>query len=143
MMAQLEADFGQELKASDRQRFAIEASEGRLIGYLLYYDLREDIRSASIDLMIGETDYWEGTWGRDAVRLLLEYLFDELGIHRVNCVLSELQDQVRRDLTGIGFRQDGVLRDNEILDGRYIDHHLLSLLEDEYQVARPGSVKGS
>ena len=133
MMAQLETDFAQELKASDRQRFAIEASEGGLIGYLLYYDLREDIRSAFVDLMIAEPDFWDGTWGQDAARLMLEYLFGELGIHRVNVVLSELQDQVRRDLIAVGFRQDGVLRDNEILDGRYIDHHLFSLLEDEYE----------
>ncbi len=132
-MAELESAFAQEANALDRQRFAIETLEERPIGYLLYYDLRDDIRSVYLDLMIGDREFWEGTWGRDAVRLMLEHLFDEIGIHRVNVVVSELQEQVLEDLAALGFRRDGALRHNEIVDGRYVDHYLLSLLEDEWE----------
>jgi RimJ/RimL family protein N-acetyltransferase/ribosomal protein S18 acetylase RimI-like enzyme len=132
-MAELGSDFGQELAAADRQRFAIETAEERLIGYLLYYDLRDDIRSTYLELMVGDPDFGDGVWGQEAVRLLLEHLFDELGVHRVNVIVSQLQGKVRYDLDKLGFRHDGVLRHNEIVDGRYVDHLVLSMLEDEYK----------
>jgi RimJ/RimL family protein N-acetyltransferase/GNAT superfamily N-acetyltransferase len=132
-MSELESDFAQELQASDRQRFAVETLDGRLIGCLLYYDMRDDIRSVSVDVLIGDPGFWEGMWGQEAWRLLLEHLFDELGIHRVNVVVSQLQESVLSDLETLGFHHDGALRHNEILDGHYIDHHMLSLLEDEYE----------
>jgi RimJ/RimL family protein N-acetyltransferase len=132
-MAELKVHFAQESKASDRQRFAIEAADGKLIGYLLYHDMREDVRSVFLDFVVGDPDFWVGTWGQEAIRLLVEHLFGALGIHRINIVVSELQQSVLDDLSAIGFCQDGVLRHNEILDGRYIDHLFLSLLEDEYE----------
>jgi RimJ/RimL family protein N-acetyltransferase/GNAT superfamily N-acetyltransferase len=132
-MADLESDFAQETQAPDRQRFAIETTDGFTIGYLLYYDLRDDIRSVSVDFMVGESENMPGEYGQEALQLLIEHLFEELGIHRVNIAVSQLQEHVLDDLRGLGFCQDGVLRHNEILDGRYIDHMLFSLLEDEYE----------
>jgi RimJ/RimL family protein N-acetyltransferase/GNAT superfamily N-acetyltransferase len=132
-MANLESNFAQELQAPDQQRFAIETLDGRLIGQLLYYDLRDDIRSVSLDILIGDPEFWKGTWGQEALRLLLEHLFAEMGIHRVNVVVSQLQERALDDLETLGFHHDGALRHNEILDGRYIDHQMLSLLEEEYE----------
>ena len=132
-MAELGSDFSRELTAPDRQRFAIETAEERVIGYLLYYDLRDDIRSTYLELMVGDPDFWDGAWGQEAIHLLLQHLFEELGVHRVNVVVSQLQDKVLHDLDELGFRRDGVLRHNEIVDGRYVDHCVLSMLEDEYQ----------
>lgn len=131
-MTELEQSFAQEVRAPDRQRFAIETADARLIGSLLYYDLREEVRSVSLDVVIGDPDYWEGTWGQESMRLVLEYLFGELGIHRVDALVSSTQQGILRDLEGLGFQRDGVLRDNEILDGRYVDHYRFSVLEDEY-----------
>jgi RimJ/RimL family protein N-acetyltransferase len=132
-MVELESDFAQEIQAPDRQRFAIETLDERLIGYLMFYDLRDDIRSVSIDVLIGDPDFWKGAWGQEALRLLLGYLFDEMGIHRVNVVVSQLQEHVVSDLEALGFHHDGALRHNELLDGRYIDHLLFSLLEEEHE----------
>ena len=137
-MADLEATYSQEASALDQERFMIETSEEQPLGYVRYYDLRDDIRSVSIDLLVGDAEFCEGPWGRNGVRLLLEHLFEELGIHRVNVVVSERQEGVIGDLEGLGFHRDGTLRDNEILDGRYVNHHLFSLLEDEYEQWQEG-----
>jgi hypothetical protein len=48
-------------------------------------------------------------------------------------MVSQLQERVLSDLETLGFHHDGALRHNEILDGHYIDHYMLSLLEDEYE----------
>jgi RimJ/RimL family protein N-acetyltransferase len=83
--------------------------------------------------MIGEPDFWDGPWGKEAIWLLVEYLFDQLGVHRISITVSELQGRLLRDLRSLGFQDDGTLRDNEIAEGRYIDHLVLSILEDEYR----------
>ncbi len=132
-MAELEAAFDAETNSADTQRFAIETVEGRLIGQILCTNLRHDVRSICMSVLIGEPDFWDGSWGREAISLLLEYLFDDMGIHRVSATVSQLQESLLNDLHSLGFRHDGVVRDNEIVDGRYIDHKLLSILEEEYR----------
>ena len=132
-MAELETAFRAESNSGVVKRFAVETVEGRLIGQLLCTNLRNDVRSICLNVLIGEPDFWNGGWGREAIRLLLEYLFDEMGIHRVSATVSQLQETLLHDLESLGFRHDGIVRDNEIVDGRYINHELLSILEDEYR----------
>ena len=132
-MAELEEHFERENILAREHRFAIETHAGRLIGQLLYFGLRPDTRNVSIDVMIGEPDFWEGTWGKEAIWLLVEYLFDRLGVHRISITVSQLQKRLLRDLQELGFKHDGTLRDHEIAEGRYVGHELLSILEDEYR----------
>ena len=130
-----------------REAQAVAALRHPNIVQVFDFDVQEDCYYMVMELLEGDTlkarlrDYRQRNarfpYG-DAVRLLLEHLFVELGIHRVNVVVSEMQEQVIEDLEGLGFHHDGTLRDNEILDGRYVDHHLLSLLEDEYQQWQEG-----
>ncbi|MBN1935096.1 MAG: GNAT family N-acetyltransferase [Anaerolineae bacterium] len=132
-MAELEAEFKLDASSTERQRFAVDTNEGQLIGYVLYYGLQSDTRNVSISVEIGEADCWAGEWGREAVWLLVEYLFDRLGAHKISAQVSVGQEQVWRDLESLGFKRDGVLRDHELAEGRYVDYLLMSLLEDEYR----------
>ena len=132
-MAELEAEFERESSLTDRRRFAIEANSGRLIGQLTYYDLDPDTRNVFINVLIGEPDCWDGEWGREAIWLLVEYLFDRLGVHRISILVSQLEQKLLDDLASLGFQRDGVMRDQELVNGRFIDHDLLSILESEYR----------
>lgn len=132
-LAELQAEFEHEFDTTEKRRFAIETTEGRLIGQILYYGLHPETRNVFMDVLIGERDCWDGEWGPEAIWLLIGHLFDRMGIHRVSIAISQLQRRLLADLQSLGFQRDGVLRHEEIVEGRYTDHDLLSLLEDEYQ----------
>lgn len=132
-MAELEAEFKLDANSTERQRFAVETNEGQLIGYVLYYGLQPDTRNVLLDVEIGEADFWAGEWGRESVWLLVEYLFERVGVHKIGVQVSAGQEQVWRDMESLGFKRDGVLRDHELAEGRYVDYLLMSLLENEYR----------
>lgn len=132
-MAELEAEFKHDVGSSERQRFAVETSEGQLIGYVLYYDLQADTRNVYLDIEIGEANFWNGEWGREATWLVVEYLFERVGVHKISVMVNVKQETLWRDLESLGFKREGVLRDHELVGGQYVDHVLLSLLEEEYR----------
>ncbi len=131
-MSELENEFVLESRRPEKQRFAIETNTGRLIGHLSY-DLHHENRSVLLDIFLGEPDCWDGEWGIESLKLLLEYVFNELGIHRAGITVSRLQERLVQDLRRLGFQEDGVLRHHEYVDGGYVDHFVFSLLDEEYQ----------
>ena len=67
-----------------RRTFAIEDIESeRHIGNVMYYGYDPRAGEAELGITIGERDFWSSGYGTDAVRTLLQHLFDEIGLSRV------------------------------------------------------------
>lgn len=67
-----------------RRSFAIEELEhGTHIGNVMYYGYDPVSREAELGITIGDRDYWSRGYGRDAVRVLVRYLFEERDLARV------------------------------------------------------------
>jgi ribosomal-protein-serine acetyltransferase len=95
---------------------------------------------------IAEIGYWvrsdETNRGicTGAVELLLEETFDSMRYHKVVlriAVGNDASDQVARKL---GFTREGVLREELLIRGNWVDHSLWSLLDREYRAARRSGV---
>ena len=82
--------------------------------------------------------YWiaRSFWGRgyatEAASAFLAFGFRELGLHRIWawCIAENLASA--RVLEKIGMRQEGHLRQNEWMKGRWWDTLLYAILETEY-----------
>jgi RimJ/RimL family protein N-acetyltransferase len=80
------ASLAEELRypANHRRTFAIEDREtGRHIGNVMYYGYDARKSEAELGITIGEREYWSRGFGADAVRTMVRYLFEELGLRRV------------------------------------------------------------
>ena len=67
-----------------RRTYAIEDCEnGRHIGNVMYYGYDRERAEGELGITIGDRDYWGRGYGSEAARLLLDHLFDELGLRRV------------------------------------------------------------
>jgi len=66
-----------------RQRFGIETPEGEHIGNCMIYDINESRGEAELGIMIGDRRYWGRSYGTDAVRTLLRYVFTQTRLRRV------------------------------------------------------------
>jgi RimJ/RimL family protein N-acetyltransferase len=112
---------------------AIEKHDGTPIGYIDVFDIDLEHRRCEISLMIGERAEWGRGYAREALRLLLGYLFETLEMHKVTLSVFADNEAARRVYLACGFREDGVLRDDMYRDGRWHDQILMSILESEFQ----------
>jgi ribosomal-protein-alanine N-acetyltransferase len=67
----------------------------------------------------------------EAAEALLDFAFDELGLHRVEATYMPSNRASARVLDKLGFTPEGLLREILLIDGRWEDHVIASLLRSE------------
>ena len=95
---------------------------------------------------IAEIGYWvrsgETRQGicTEAVGLLLDEVFDSLGYHKIVLRIAVGNDASDRVAEKLGFTREGVLREELLIRGNWVDHSLWSLLDREYRASRRSRV---
>ena len=104
------------------------------IGYVSLSDIDYRNRRAEWSgIVIGEKEYRGRGYATEAVYLLLEYAFHELGMHRVSG--SWLAENMVSLFLGkmMGFQHEGVLRDHLYKNGKHHDVIVMSMLRPEFE----------
>jgi aminoglycoside 6'-N-acetyltransferase len=112
----------------DGDLLAIEVA-GAVAGLIQYAEVTDpQYRSAGIDLFLGSE--WEGRgFGREAVGLLVGYLIESRGHHRLTIDPAAANERAIRCYEAVGFTRVGVLRQYErAADGTWRDGLLMELL---------------
>ena len=106
--------------------------ENKIIGTfgLLNIDWRKGITEIGYGL---SPDFWGRGYFREALQLVLQYLFENVNFHRVWAKTQSDNVKSIRALENNGFMKEGLLRDF-YLSSRGRRHHavVLSILRDEY-----------
>lgn len=131
-LERFQADFEEYLKKPDEVIFAIEV-DGKLIGSCSLYHLDATARSCELGIVIGDRGYWGRGYGREAVRLLVDYAFRHRNLHKVRLNVTADNERAIRSYRSCGFVEDGRLRDHVWVDGRYKDMIEMSLLRPEWR----------
>lgn len=124
--------------AKGDQAFAIVATAGdRVIGMTRAYDLDRRIKKATI----GHTWYVPEVWGKahnkECKLLLLTYLFEKLGLERVDFKVAGQNLRSQRAVEKIGGVREGVLRRYSLRnDGTPADTVFFSILGEEWPAKR-------
>jgi len=114
------------------QDFEIHDENGKLIGVVEISDISDHNRHCSVSLTIGDRAYWGKGYGRDAMKVILDYCFGVLKMHRLTAEAFEYNDAWKRLVEGMGFHKEGTIRDFVFREGRYWDKHLYALLDSDY-----------
>jgi len=90
-------------------------------------------RNADLSLYIGhDQSYIDDTgFAEDACRVLLEYGFDELNLHKIWTEIYDFDDKKNNLYKKVGFKRDGVLRDQYFYNGTWSNSLILSLINTE------------
>jgi RimJ/RimL family protein N-acetyltransferase len=114
--------------------FAIALKESdRLIGVTGLHQIDSRNRVASFGILIGEKDAWNEGHGTEATRLVVQYAFDTVNLHRVWLHVSEFNPRGVRAYEKAGFRHEGRLRQDHFREGRYWDTLVMGVLRDEWR----------
>ncbi len=103
--AQREAEF----RANSDEFFAVTLKSGRLIGNL--YLGKREFRSMELGFVFAAEGQGQG-YATEAATALMDYAFDELGIHRVTAECNPLNMRSWRLMERLGMRREGEFRKN-------------------------------
>ncbi|MDP2919985.1 MAG: GNAT family protein [Dehalococcoidia bacterium] len=116
--------------------FVIEAIEGettRPIGNIGLHQINNKDRSATFGIAIGEKDYWSRGYGTEAARLIINYGFEQLNLHRISSSALSFNERSIRMHLRVGFKEEGHQREAIFKNGRYYDHAGFGILKDEWK----------
>ena len=106
---------------------------GEFIGMVYLTDIDYISCKATSHIQIGEKNYWHGGYGTDAMRLLLDYAFNQKNLLRIEAIVLEDNMGSRKLHEKLGYRQEGFLRNSVYKDGRYKNQVYYALLKSEYK----------
>jgi RimJ/RimL family protein N-acetyltransferase len=132
-LERLQADFDREAARGGRDNasFAIEA-DGVVIGNCGLRDFSEAHRTCELGISIGDKAYWGQGYGRDALRLLVDYAFRYRNMRKVFLRVWANNERGIRAYRAVGFVEEGRLRRHVWSVGQYVDLVYMGILRDEW-----------
>jgi RimJ/RimL family protein N-acetyltransferase len=105
------------------------------IGIFQVRDLATGFDTAEWGFALGCAFWGTGVFAEGA-QLVLEFVFDTLGVHRLEARAAVLNGRGNGALQKIGAVQEGILRRSFLRDGHYLDQALYALLDVDWQRTR-------
>lgn len=104
---------------------------GRVLGGATLSNVRRGVSQAcALGYWIGEPYAGQGLM-KEAVRLLIPFVFDKLALHRIEAACIPDNERSRRLLLGMGFKEEGVARAYLRINGAWRDHALFALVDSD------------
>jgi ribosomal-protein-serine acetyltransferase len=112
---------------NDGLQTAIIDPTGAIVGMVGFHGVDWANRRTSIGYWLARTEQGRGTM-TEAVRALVDHAFGTWGLNRVAIEAAVDNARSRAVPERLGFREEGVLREVERVDGRMLDHVVYSML---------------
>ena len=106
------------------------ADDHRHIGVVSLLDSQPTHRKATFGILVGETELHDRGFGTEATRLICQYGFEEMNLHKIN--LTVRADNLRgiHVYEKVGFVKEGLLKDEIYRQGMYQDMLTMGLFRD-------------
>jgi ribosomal-protein-serine acetyltransferase len=106
-------------------------SEGRIVGIAGFHSVNWPHRSTTIGYWLAESHQGRGLMSR-AVRALVDHAFGVWDLHRVEIQAAVDNHRSRAIPERLGFREEGVRREAELIGDRYHDLAVYAILAPEW-----------
>ncbi len=114
--------------------FVFRKSDGVLIGGCTLTNVRRGVtQSAAIGYWIG-APYARQGYMHAALKVVQPFVFELLGLHRLEAACIPENEASRKLLLKVGFREEGRARRYLQINGEWRDHILFALLEDDVPI---------
>ena len=104
-----------------------EAGDDKYIGHINAVQFDRAFKFAEIAYII-KPDYWGRGYGTEAVERVVKFLMEDLKIHKVRAAFFASNVASKRVLEKVGFKQEGYLRDNVLIDGEFEDECVMAFI---------------
>lgn len=118
---------------SNFQLAIVDKKTGDLAGTIGLHKIDLINRNADISIVIGDKRYWGKKIGKEAVALIASHAFDKLNLHKVTAGMVDGNKASYNLFASLGFKKEGVLKEQNFADGRYQDVVRFGLLRKDYE----------
>jgi RimJ/RimL family protein N-acetyltransferase len=112
---------------------AVEGDSTKPIGNCGLHQINAKDHNALLGITIGEKDYWGKGYGTESTRLLMDYGFQQLNLHRIWSYAFAFNERSIRLHGRVGFREEGHLRQTTFKNGQYHDLVQFGILREEWK----------
>lgn len=131
---QVEQHCARLLAADDRADYAITLKDApAYIGEAVLNEIDWVNRTASYRIALGGPATFGKGYGTEATRLIIDYGFCQLNLHRIELEVYAFNPRAQRVYAKVGFVREGVRRDVLLWEGQYHSAIVMSILEHEYR----------
>lgn len=129
---QVRAGLARAAGRDDRADWAIvRAADGQAIGEAVLFELDEDHDAMTFRIALVGADVFGQGFGTEATRLVRDFAFDRLGLHRLQLEVAADNEAAQAVYRRVGFVEEGRRREVRLADGRWQDEILMALLETD------------
>ncbi|HSQ90256.1 GNAT family protein [Romboutsia sp.] len=112
--------------------FAIEDIEtNKYIGGCGIQNVNWLARVATVGIMIGDKNYWGRGYGTDAMKVLINFIFNDMNINKIRLGTFSFNERAIKSYEKCGFKVEGVLKDEIFKDGKYYDEIIMSIFNNK------------
>lgn len=111
----------------------VKKEDDKPVGFIRLSGLSSFERIVWLRISIGNKASWGKGYGSDAMKCVLEWLFYEMNIHRVELETYSTNERALKFNERIGFKREGVRRQAHFADGKYYDIVCFGLLKEEFK----------
>ncbi|WP_397362482.1 GNAT family N-acetyltransferase [Olleya sp. R77988] len=112
-------------------RFVICNNQEESIGMIDIFDFDFKNRRAGIGILVKDTENRQKGHGKEALELLTNYCFTHLDLHQLYCNISEDNTASLTLFKNQGFKEIGLKKDWNFLNGQYKNEYLFQLINTD------------
>ena len=126
-------------KQTNEYSFGIRLLEtDELIGWVELDGIDWMHGNSALGIAIGNRSFWGLGYGTEAMRLALQFAFDELNLHRIFLTVFSYNERAIWVYEKLGFQLEGRYREHLLRDGQRHDLLIYGLLRQEWVDQRSG-----
>lgn len=118
--------------STNKSYIMVEKEEEIPIGIISLINIDYKNRNAECIIDIGEKEHWAKGYGSESLKLLLDYVFYEMNLHRISLKVFSFNDRAISLYTKIGFQEEGNSRQSLFRNGQWYDIIHMGILKNEY-----------
>ncbi|MDE2312251.1 MAG: GNAT family N-acetyltransferase [Patescibacteria group bacterium] len=120
------------LTSNANKIFAIQTLDNVHIGSTSL-EINRDHDRATFGIFIGDKRYWNKGLGSEAARLIIDYGFTKLKLHRIELGVLEYNPRAIKVYRRLGFKREGIKHDFIKFRGKYFDDYHMAILDREWK----------
>ncbi|MDR0269363.1 GNAT family protein [Paenibacillus sp.] len=121
------------LGASTSKTYMIlDKNSQKPIGVTSLIQIDHKNRNAECIIDIGDKEFWGKGYGKEALKLLLDYAFLEMNLHRVSLRVFSFNEKAIHLYKKLGFEQEGTSRQAIFREGKWHDIIHMGILQHQY-----------
>ena len=117
---------------NNRLDLAVVSKEtNQIVGEVVFNEYDEDTENVNFRVLLSEASCNKGV-GTEALSMFIQYGMEELELHKISLEVYSFNPRAERVYQKVGFKLEGIKREDFLYNQEYIDTKVYGLLKTDY-----------